>query len=384
MGNNRVMRKCPVCGQDKLCDVQATTCSMKCGHAFRKNNLAVSKPKETPAEATPTPLEQELRKLLKGGKEHTFRSLSEKLDRSEGTIRTAIAQLKDEHYNVLETDGHVSLSGDIKPGNKEPLIVHNMSAYRGEFRSFGACGDNHMGSNHERLDVLNALYDIYAERGVTEVFNTGNWIEGEFRLNKHDIKIKGMQNQVDYFIDKYPQRPGIVTYFVAGDDHEGWYQQRECFDIGEYAEDRAKRAGRDDLRYLGYVEADIKLTVPNGSSCLMKIMHPGGGSAYALSYASQKLVESFQGGEKPSILLYGHYHKFDYNYAREVHCIGTGCTVDQSIFMRKCKIQAHVGGTIVRVRQDPDDGHVNECNVSFLPFYDRGFYTKPREFGIHK
>ncbi len=110
-------------------------------------------------------------------------------------------------------------------------------------------------------------------------------------------------------------------------------------------------------------------------------MHPGGGAAYALSYSAQKIVESFQGGEKPSVLLYGHYHKFDWNYYREVHNIGTGCTVDQSIFMRKQKIQAHVGGLLVRLHQAPD-GAINRVKVEWIPFYDRGYYSKPRSFGI--
>jgi hypothetical protein len=234
----------------------------------------------------------------------------------------------------------------------------------------------HNCSKHERLDVLNVMYDLYEREGVTEVFNTGNWIEGEMRLNRHDIKVFGLDGQVDYFIDNYPQRPNITTYFVAGDDHEGWYQRNEQIEIGRYAEMRAQRAGRADLKYMGYVEADVEFKVKGGSR-IMRVMHPGGGSAYALSYSAQKLVESFQGGEKPSLFLYGHYHKFDYNFYREVYCIGTGCTVDQSIFMRKCKIQAHVGGCLVKFTQAPD-GAITSVDVRWCPFYDKGYYLVKR------
>jgi hypothetical protein len=149
-------------------------------------------------------------------------------------------------------------------------------------------------------------------------------------------------------------------------------------EVGKFMQQAAEGAGRKDLKYLGYVEADILLKAEHGER-LLRVMHPGGGSSYALSYAAQKLVESMQGGEKPSIFCYGHYHKFDYNFYREVHCIGTGCTVDQSIFMRKCKIQAHVGGVRVKLNQAPD-GQITRCMVEWMSFYDRGYYSKPRKF----
>jgi hypothetical protein len=239
----------------------------------------------------------------------------------------------------------------------------------------GFVSDNHLGSKHCRLDVLNALYDIYAAEGVTDVYNGGNWIEGEARFNRYDIQVFGMDNQIDFFVQNYPSRPGITTHYVAGDDHEGWYQQRESIHIGRYAEMAALRAGRKDLHYLGYLEADVALKAPGTwMAAPMKIMHGGGGSAYAYSYVLQKTVESFQGGEKPAILVMGHHHKFDYCYPRGVHAIMPGCTEDQSIFMRKRKIEACVGGVLAKVQQDKEDGHITRFSCDWIPFYDKGFY----------
>jgi hypothetical protein len=168
---------------------------------------------------------------------------------------------------------------------------------------------------------------------------------------------------------------------VAGDDHEGWYQQRECLEIGRYAMLRARDAGRNDLEYLGYAEALIELKSNNGSRMMM-VNHPGGGSAYAFSYKGQKYVESLQGGEKPAIILQGHYHKFNVGYPREVWVVDTGTCCDQTLFMRKKQLQAHVGGQIVELMQAPD-GRIVRFRVEFLPFYDRGFYeTQRRRFGL--
>lgn len=138
-------------------------------------------------------------------------------------------------------------------------------------------------------------------------------------------------------------------------------------------EDAAKRYGRDDLIDLGYMERDIEFKTNKGSS-IVRVIHAGGGSAYATSYTSQKYVESLQGGEKPHIVLVGHYHKFNYAYARGVHVIQGGTTEDQTPFMRKKNIPAHLGGTILWLRQN-ERGIFTSVKVEWIPFFDKKFYS---------
>jgi predicted phosphodiesterase len=245
------------------------------------------------------------------------------------------------------------------------------------WKAFGFVTDTHLGSKHYRPDVLANLYDWFAEERVRHVFHGGNWIEGEKTINFHDIAVHGRGDQLDFMVKEYPQREGIVTHYVAGDDHEGWYQQREKSRIGQDLEDKAKAAGRRDLHYLGYVEADIELVASKGSA-VMRVQHGGGGSSYAVSYRPQKIVESFTGGEKPQVLLLGHYHKISYNITRNVHVVQGGCTCDQSIFMRKKAIEAHVGGCFIRLRQDKS-GAITDFVPHFRTFFDRGFYERRYE-----
>jgi hypothetical protein len=199
-------------------------------------------------------------------------------------------------------------------------------------------------------------------------------IDGEASFNKNELHTHGMTKQVEYFVKHYPYRKGIITRFIAGDDHEGWYAQREGINIGEYMLMKRIQAGLNDLDYLGYAEADVELT-ENGfeNKSWLRVLHPGGGSAYALSYTSQKIVESYQGGEKPSVLLIGHYHKLGYEFPREVHCIQTGCTEDQTLFMRKKRLQAMVGGGMCELHLSPD-GTINRCKVEFITAFDKKFY----------
>lgn len=298
-------------------------------------------------------------------------------DCSPRMVEDVVAAMQREGLAVELSNGH-TIVGAIRPGSGG-IITHDIGQYDREWSVIGATGDWHLGSHWERLDVINALYDLYDSEGVQAVYHTGNWIEGECRLNQLDVKVHGMTPQINYFIENTPRKKGITTYFVAGDDHEGWYQKAFGVNIGKVAQDAARAAGRDDLVFLGYVEADVELRTPSGHTRHMRIMHPGGGSAYAHSYAPQKIVESFQGGEKPQVLLIGHYHKFEYCYPREVHVVQTGCCVDQSIFMRKQKIQAMVGGCLIWINQ-ADDGIINRFRAEWMPFYDRDFYRNRRQF----
>ena len=258
---------------------------------------------------------------------------------------------------------------------------HSLAPGAGEFK--GESGewqhqilfttDNHLCNKHSRLDVLKAAYRHASELGIKTAINAGNWIDGEARFNRTElVTAPGMDHQLDYMIDVWPVAKDITTYYIAGDDHEGWYQQREGIEVGRYLQSRAEHQGRHDLRYLGYGEADIKLSYGSGSS-VGRLVHPGGGSAYAISYTDQKRVESYQGGEKPHIEWVGHYHKFNHGYPREVHTIQGGCTCDQTMFMRKKRLQAHVGYSIIKIQQDKK-GVPTRISVEWFPYFDRQFY----------
>lgn len=317
-------------------------------------------------------LNEQIRKALKKG-DRDATSLADELDVSPKRITQAIEAMKGKGAMIAEAHGAYTLTPSFAA---EPGKAELQSVPMGEWSHvFGAIGDNHLCNKHSRLDVLNAAYDRFSSMDITTVYNTGNWIDGEARFNKTElVTAPGMDNQLDYMIDKYPVRDGIITHYVAGDDHEGWYQQREGIEIGRYLQHRAEEQGRHDLKYLGYGEADISLKHLSGFA-MMRVVHPGGGSSYALSYTSQKRIESYQGGEKPHIELAGHYHKAGYFYPRGVHCVDTGCTEDQTMFMRKKKLSAHLGFWVIKIMQD-EHGAVVRFAPEFFPFFDKSYYQR--------
>jgi hypothetical protein len=239
---------------------------------------------------------------------------------------------------------------------------------------FGAMGDLHAASKYTRWEVREDLMKRAVDSGATCIFDTGNWIDGEAPFNRYDIEASGLDNQIGILARNYP-KVGIPTYAVTGDDHEGWYIRREGIDVGRYCESVMQDAGHE-WHDLGYMEADIVLQNSNsGATAIMRVVHPGGGSSYAISYRPQKIIESYEGGEKPQVAIFGHYHKLDAGNIRNVWFGQTGCQQDQTPFMRKKSIEAHVGGLIIELEQDPKTGAITGFKPDMRRYFNRAHYV---------
>ena len=319
----------------------------------------------------PTDLASRLHAAIR--REKTTERLLKTLETTPRKLTSAAKQLEKRGVLVVRDGDRWRLETGVAPGASGEHEIRSSAS--GEYL-IGFSADQHLGSKYERLDVLNDLYDKFAAAGVKYVANAGNWIDGESHFNKFDIHTHGLDAQLEYLAQHYPHRQGITTHAIAGEDHEGWYGRREGVDIGRHAEIAMREAGRKDWRNLGFMEAFIGLRhAKSGALSRMLLTHPGGGSSYAVSYRPQKIVESLEGGEKPAVIVIGHYHKQSYNQFRNVHCIQSGCTQDQTPFMRKKGLQAHIGGGIMELTQDAETGAITRCRVEFFTYFNRGFYN---------
>jgi len=295
-----------------------------------------------------------------------------------GCSRGAVIDLCDA---LVEQSLNVKVHGDVivlvrKPAPRTLENLKFISDKNGRHR-FGIISDTHYGSKCAREDVATDLYDWFASEGIENVLLAGNWIDGEGHDNDHELlpDCHGLQPQVDYFVENFPEKKGITTWFVSGDDHEGWYAKREGIDVGRLLVSSAREYGRHDLRDCGYKEAFFSLEhAKTGASSKLWLDHPGGGSAHATSWTMQKIVRSLQPGEKPAIMCSGHLHKLIYFIERGVHVIGAGCTKDQDTWGRKKGLQYDVGGWIIEPRQD-ERGAVVEVKTALRQWFDRGYYN---------
>lgn len=319
--------------------------------------------------------QQRLLSALKHGG-GTPEELSAKSGASPKMVAAFLEELRDSKIVLQEQGGRISIATSLAPAFTDGNVTEYVSRKDNTFL-FGALGDSHLGSKYERLDVTNDLYDRYEEAGVDRVFHTGNWIDGDEPKNRHDISVHGMEPQMDYLASNYPMRKGIVTYAVTGEDHEGWWTRSEGIDVGRRAEQTMQLAGRKDWVNLGFMEAHVRLVNANtGKESVIAVVHPGGGSAYALSYSIQKIIEALEGGEKPAVGLYGHYHKLWAGNIRNVWVVCTGAGQDQTIFTRnKVKQECHVGGSLVELEQDPETGAIVAMTPKLIRYFTKGYYN---------
>jgi biotin operon repressor len=307
----------------------------------------------------------------------SLEDLASLLKVSQGAVLDALHELKRRGVNVREVEGAGWLvdKTPLQTRPNDPRFSWE-SDDDGWFR-FGLISDQHYGSKFCREDVAEELYDWFASEGVGRVYNAGNWIDGEGHANRMDLlpEAHGMQRQLDYCAARWPHKPGIQTFHVSGDDHEGWYVQRENVNIGRMLDDARREAGHDDLTHLGYVEAYVRLRRPDSeATSSMLVQHPGGGSSYAYSYKPQKLVESLQSGEKPGFYVAGHYHKINYFQVRGVHTVMPGSCKEQDTWMRKKGLDSQLGGAIIEMRMD-HKGAIGEFIPRFKVYRDRRYYA---------
>jgi len=223
--------------------------------------------------------------------------------------------------------------------------------YDGDTVRFGVVSDTHLGNKHAMPEQLHEAYAVFKREGITQVYCPGNLIDGEktYRGQEYEIDVMGADNVVAYLARTWPKIPGITTYHVESSTcHEGYYVKSAGLLIGKMIE-----AERPDMKYLGLDEADIAIH-DSPARPILRIVHPGGGTSYADSYRPQKIVESYHGGEKPAILIIGHYHKGGYYDIRDVAVLQAMCLERQTPFMRKLSLRAVLGFWIVEATFTPD------------------------------
>ena len=257
------------------------------------------------------------------------------------------------------TDEHVArLMAQIEELTRH--VRSNKLTLKGNHFRFGALGDSHIGSLYCDYSLLDFAYKTFKREGISTVFHAGDITDGIklYRGHEYELEAHGADGQIELVKDRYPFHPGITTYFVAG-NHDRVFWKLMGYDIGLKINEV-----RPDLVYLGFGEADVILGEGKAAATL-RLSHPGDGTAYAISYKTQKYCNELPSGTKPDILLVGHYHKVEFLYYRGVLAYQVGCIQSQTPFMRDRKIAAAQGFWIFDVTVAPE--RVVQVNQTFNP-----------------
>jgi len=238
---------------------------------------------------------------------------------------------------------------------------------KGNVRKIGLISDTHFGSLYQRADSLAEIYSVFKKEGVTDVFHAGDVLEGEgmYKGQVYEIFAHGLDAQLNEAHKGAECTKGIRTHFIVG-NHDLSYSKVVGIDVGRLI---AEATG---WNYLGPNYAMVHIGTEKMPFSLA-VMHPSGGTAYALSYKSQKVAESFSGGQKPSLLSIGHFHKSDWMPCyRNIEVYQAGCFQSQTPFMATKPTPAHVGGWIVEITLGKKEHFTSRVKGEFISFYEPG------------
>ena len=220
--------------------------------------------------------------------------------------------------------------------------------------------DTHIGSIYTDVSYIYSAFDKFAERGVDMVCHCGDVFEGMSNRPGHVYELSdiGYSEQLEKGREIFSHWTDTPIYMIDG-NHDRWYIKSSGAVIVDALCD-----GQNNLKYIGHDEGDIKL---KGSPATIRLWHGEDGSSYAFSYRIQKIVESFSGGDKPSVLVCGHVHKAYYCFDRNVHCLSAASIQKQSKWMRGKRLAAHTGFWVVELIINKSG--VGSMTSTFYPFY---------------
>lgn len=205
--------------------------------------------------------------------------------------------------------------------------------------------DTHYGSFYHHDGALKGFLEHAYESGVRHVLHAGDVLEGKMNHFGHEFELcaHGLTDQMAVMHDIYPRFDYMQTSFITG-NHDNVYRKAIGVDVGQLI---AADMGWD---YLGDCFGEVRFQTESGGTYNVALLHPGGGTAYAMSYRLQKIIEQWEGGKKPDAIIVGHFHKSIWiPQYRNVSAFHPGCFQRQTPFMASKNSPAHVGGYILDI-----------------------------------
>ena len=254
--------------------------------------------------------------------------------------------------NELQAIAH---GGRILPGIEPVPIID----FGGEHIRIGAITDTHIGHLKFSKERLFQAFEEFRKEKVDFITHSGDVTEGMSHRDGHiyELEALGYDQQKTLAINIFSQWTDSPIYAIDG-NHDRWFiKSNGAMIVKDIA------TALPNFNFLGHDEGDISLK----GMATLKLWHGEDGNSYALSYRVQKIIESFTGGEKPSLMLCGHTHKYVKLFERNVHAISVGCIEAQTSWMRGKKIAAHVGFSIFHVWVNKSG--ISKIRETWYPFY---------------
>ena len=286
-----------------------------------------------------------------------IKALAEKYGLKADDFEGAVDELQKEGYGVEQRGGVIFR----RPVDAQNETIDLSKRFKQHFK-FGAVSDTHFGSKKARPDALNAFYDIAQQEGVHDVFHSGDVTDGVnvYKGQAVEQDFFSQDDQIDMVEREYPKRKGIVTRFITG-NHDVREYEHGGADVGKQIGDR-----RPDMQNMGQINRVVKISEGGVTA---ELIHPGGGQAYAMSYKSQKDLQSRE--ELPDIYMAGHFHQAWYGHYKGVEVLNVPSFKDDGLWERRLGLTGTVGGWIVEGTLDESGENIRRFQPELFTFRRR-------------
>jgi len=235
---------------------------------------------------------------------------------------------------------------------------------------FGVVSDLHFGSSACQITALNKFAEICKHRGVEHILVAGDILAGHnvYPGQQMDLYALGADEQEQSCILNLPK--GFQWYMIGGNHDYSFIKQTGHNPI------RFLSYNRDDIHYLGFDEATIKI-LPNVSA---KLWHPSGGNSYALSYRLQKGIERVTIDELYKLsncskdcadlrfFFAGHLHVQMQALFGGICGMQCGTFEGSTNYLRRKGLVPAIGGYIIEATLNEDNGALKDFNAKFYLF----------------
>jgi len=225
---------------------------------------------------------------------------------------------------------------------------------------FGVISDTHIGSKYYDSNLMTFAAKQFSKEKVDFVIHTGDIIEGMYPSRGgqlYELSEIGIDAQIEKAVKELKKIEQPI-YFITG-NHDYTSKRLAGMVVGTRIEDKVPNS-----KFLG--EDYGRITLKNDVT--IDLVHPGDGSSYAISYKSQKRIDSLEGGEKPNLMFIGHYHKAEYIFYRNIHAFQSATLESQTPFMKSKGLAANKGFYIINLKTKK--GQVDRITPTFYPAYN--------------
>lgn len=248
----------------------------------------------------------------------------------------------------------------LKGQRPEASRVYNLE---GQDAIYGVISDSHIGHKCYDANLMDLAAEVFHKRKVEFVLHGGDICEGHYEAKRpgHVFEMEhiGGDEQVNRAIKELKKLELPIIAITGNHEHNTFYKQ-QGFDIGTRLAEQVP-----NFTYLGNAHGFVKMAFGHR----IQLIHPDGGASYAISYKSQKIVESLESGSKPAVLHIGHFHKAEYLFYRGIHAIQNGCLESQTPFQKNNHLAAHRGFWVVSLTVGKEG--VKRIVPEFYPAYGK-------------